>query len=959
MVSLLVWENVKNQNWLYIITDKIWWTQENTEVLFETRNIWDIDQIKRSFGDWVEILKKPWQRFKRILNKKWSYLVVAKWYKWNQLQSIASVNIWVGNNSRWASLKSNVLNPNIWQNVRIDTKIRWFDINEIQNIETNRWDWSKTNSKWLIYEHVYRGWWIKTISQKIILKDWTSITNYITIYIIDLNFTDSYAYNIKSDNTVINNYDKINFSTQVIWKVLPNYPLLINTYNLYETNMIPNIFSRPQKFEYMYSNKWSHSLKSNLYVNQCVSMESKITIWVKWTDICMDAMLKSTLWQFKCDMDQDWIPDICDDDIDWDWVKNIIWIIKTENPDCSIWNYLWEDWVERNNVDINLLKKHIWVCSLDNAFAIPNSDQMDLNLNWIGDVFEKDIIKLLGNMNNFHEKINDRDGDWIPDHLDLCPDIPENYNLFQDGDGCPEIWINQSCDIRLQFPNLWWLVQLGLNNVWWTYTIWDLGSYNSEWFNIDWVHKNGTKFDDDGFDKDGYNKDGFDRKWYSKDWFDKDGFDKNWLDKNWFNNNWIHKNGTKFDDDGFDVNWYSKDWYGKDGFDKNWFNKSWIHKNGTKFNDNGFDKDWFDKDGFDKNWWNKNWTFDINNWDLSTDSPNVVLNIDTSPKAIYMRFSNDCTNRSNREDYSILKNRTLSQWYWNKTVCVQFDFDGDKNPDSQILDDIIYYDIISNISGNILINDWDLSTDSPNVVLNIDTSPKAIYMRFSNDCTNRSNREDYSTLKNRTLSQWYWNKTVCVQFDFDGDKNPDSQILDDIIYSNIISNISGSILINNWYLSTVSPNVVLNIPTSPKAIYMRFSNDLVVRSDREKYSDTKNWRLDWNFGTKTVYVQFDFDGNGSFDITSRDSINYINIITDIIGTWTNYLENEKVLLWIGDNIMNIPAIIQAECFQCPCSFSDIMNDLSKKDAVRASLWDKIWNVLYRVSNSKSLDLNMK
>ncbi len=32
----------------------------------------------------------------------------------------------------------------------------------------------------------------------------------------------------------------------------------------------------------------------------------------------------------------------------------------------------------------------------------------------------------------------DRDGDGIPDHLDKCPDEPEDYDSFEDEDGCPE-----------------------------------------------------------------------------------------------------------------------------------------------------------------------------------------------------------------------------------------------------------------------------------------------------------------------------------------------------------------------------------------------------------------------------------------------------------------------------------------------------------------------------------------
>ena len=35
-------------------------------------------------------------------------------------------------------------------------------------------------------------------------------------------------------------------------------------------------------------------------------------------------------------------------------------------------------------------------------------------------------------------RIGDRDGDGIPDNVDKCPDQPENYNGFEDEDGCPD-----------------------------------------------------------------------------------------------------------------------------------------------------------------------------------------------------------------------------------------------------------------------------------------------------------------------------------------------------------------------------------------------------------------------------------------------------------------------------------------------------------------------------------------
>jgi hypothetical protein len=47
-------------------------------------------------------------------------------------------------------------------------------------------------------------------------------------------------------------------------------------------------------------------------------LETTSTIVASKNDICMDAKLNGRLNQFKCDMDRDGIPDICDDDIDGD-----------------------------------------------------------------------------------------------------------------------------------------------------------------------------------------------------------------------------------------------------------------------------------------------------------------------------------------------------------------------------------------------------------------------------------------------------------------------------------------------------------------------------------------------------------------------------------------------------------------------------------------------------------------
>lgn len=65
--------------------------------------------------------------------------------------------------------------------------------------------------------------------------------------------------------------------------------------------------------------------------------------------------------------------------------------------------------------------------------------------------------------------------------------------------------------------------------------------------------------------------------------------------------------------------------------------------------------------------------------------------------------------------------------------------------------------------------------------------------------------------------------------------------------------------------------------TIPTAAHMRFSNDNIMRSNRETYTTTKNWTLSSDYGSKTVYVQFDAAGTDPdiADMTLSDTISYV------------------------------------------------------------------------------------
>ena len=85
---------------------------------------------------------------------------------------------------------------------------------------------------------------------------------------------------------------------------------------------------------------------------------------------------------------------------------------------------------------------------------------------------------------------------------------------------------------------------------------------------------------------------------------------------------------------------------------------------------------------------------------------------------------------------------------------------------------------------------------------------------------------------------------------------------------------SWSFVINNDAASTTSAGVTLNISTTPPVNQMRFSNDNSTRSNWEPYGTTTGWTLPWTYWPKTIYAQFDIDGDWTGDITTNDSINY-------------------------------------------------------------------------------------
>lgn len=159
------------------------------------------------------------------------------------------------------------------------------------------------------------------------------------------------------------------------------------------------------KFVDSYVLGWWYTIKGTVYTKD----DRQLSIWsyvtVLWNNICLP--INKSYRVDHCDMDKDSIPDICDEDIDGDGVKNALWLIRYEDETCRY---------KPDNIIIPPI--------LTTGGTTPKYDNCIFN--WNPDQKECKIPD------------GDIDNDGIVDSKDACPTVPENINGIEDADGCPE-----------------------------------------------------------------------------------------------------------------------------------------------------------------------------------------------------------------------------------------------------------------------------------------------------------------------------------------------------------------------------------------------------------------------------------------------------------------------------------------------------------------------------------------
>ena len=410
------------------------WTVEYT---FTPLYSWWLNKISWSVNGQPEQSRRVNETFKVTVKDEWMYEITAKWYKDWELKAVAMFTMMQGKSPIFSSI---VVKPaDLWDDTSVTSNLVWILRSNIDRININWW-WEMTSSIDLVQNHTYNEWWLKTIQQTVYLKDWTVLYNVATITVQNPLLSRSYAVNVLWDRLSYNQNENMSFWLAVYPKT--SVSSLFTSYQAWSKQYFSNPVLSDVVLDFGYSVAGDKTLSNMVEVNKCVSLLNQWTVHINSVDMCENAMKNKTLSKYKCDLDWDWIPDICDEDIDWDGVKNLLGILLYENKDCSFWS---------NNINSDLLKKELWVCSLDNCPFSVNSEQSDLNNNWIWEVCEVGMSELLSSSMSSEEWSEtlildrDQDWDWIPDSMDDCINVPWNSI-----NGCPEYysrncWAYSSC----------------------------------------------------------------------------------------------------------------------------------------------------------------------------------------------------------------------------------------------------------------------------------------------------------------------------------------------------------------------------------------------------------------------------------------------------------------------------------------------------------------------------------
>lgn len=386
-----------------------------------------------------------WSQYNAMIEQWWDYPIRLMIMQWWISRAVALGTVVVAPTyTRAAWLQSSSFVSQINTQTTLRTVLIGIDDREISEIRRDLWEWAPQKSiknTNLTLNIVYSTPWLKLINQRIVLRDGTVLYTQISVSIVPtLSILPVSTISLVPRNLLLPQSSVFVFGVRQDRIDVEKALVMIQRPDTQTSTLIngDKIDASNNSFSHRYNDIGIAQPRVTTILPQCKIYESSATIVVSSINQCMDARSRWLLDQYNCDMDDDKIPDICDDDIDGDWVKNLLWLIVREPTNCA---YTF------NDINPSVLKEHFWwSCRLDNCPLIINTNQQDINRDGKGDVCQDSVTMWW--VDDINKKnIIDSDGDGIPDSVDRCPLISETYNGVQDTDGCPEFGSDDACII--------------------------------------------------------------------------------------------------------------------------------------------------------------------------------------------------------------------------------------------------------------------------------------------------------------------------------------------------------------------------------------------------------------------------------------------------------------------------------------------------------------------------------
>jgi len=437
--TVVVWDGYSSASRIQIKADKLWWANPFS-VKFTTEISDSVDFVQWIFKQKNKTIQKsPTDIFTEEFSWVWNFDVVATARKWDRMIAKSSIVVWWWVESKWFGIQTESLFIPLSKEIPFSSKVYWIRASDISFVEWIWWDWETDYTSYITSSHSYTVLWQKFVRVIIHFNDWSKLESSLSLFVYDQLSLNSYFFGLYPQKLWLNKWEYSNFYVKTVWNFLSSPDSFLNYQSDFSSSQHIENPKIPFEFKKLYLEDWSYSNQSTLFLNECQVLDSQTTVVVQWQDFCMQNFIDGTNSKFKCDRDEDGIADICDTDIDWDWIVNLLWVISSENTDCSL-----DSW----NLNLDILKLHnAGICSLDNCLFDSNESQSDLNLDWIWDVCNDFVWNILDDISeDENSQLSDIDKDWIPDELDSCPELPENYNWVRDIDGCPEVWLGLNCN---------------------------------------------------------------------------------------------------------------------------------------------------------------------------------------------------------------------------------------------------------------------------------------------------------------------------------------------------------------------------------------------------------------------------------------------------------------------------------------------------------------------------------